>query len=65
MADKKIKLRLSAMPNKNVFGFRNDNNSWFIGNTPVNFDSDILLIDNEKYTLTDGLLKFVIARESL
>ena len=48
------------MPNKNVFGFRNDNNSWFIGNTPVAFDSDILLIDNEKYTLTDGLLNLLV-----
>jgi len=48
------------MPNKNVFGFRNDNNSWFIGNTPVAFDSDILLIDNEKYTLTDGLLNLLL-----
>jgi hypothetical protein len=42
------------MPNKNVFGFRNENNRWFIGNIPVSFDSDILLVDNEKYTLTEG-----------
>jgi hypothetical protein len=65
MANKKLKLRLSAMPNKNVFGFRNENNSWFIGNTPVAFDGNILLIDNEKYTLTEGITKFVIARESI
>jgi hypothetical protein len=60
MANKKLKLRLSAMPNKNVFGFRNENNSWFIGNTPVAFDGNILLIDNEKYTLTDGLLNLLL-----
>ena len=60
MADKNIKLRLSSMPNKNVFGFRNEKNSWFIGNTPVAFDSDILLVDNEKYTLTEGLLNLLL-----
>ena len=49
MADKNIKLRLSEMHNKNVFGFRNDNNSWFIENTPAAIDGDVLFIDNEKY----------------
>src|ERR1700729_2561477 len=56
MANKHIKLRLNEMTNKYVFGFRNEGSNWFIGNTPVEFSDNEIFLNNEKYTLTAGLL---------
>ena len=47
------------MPDENVFGFRKTETGWFVGNQHVEFNGNVLLIDEEKYTITEGLLNLL------
>lgn len=59
MCSKKIKLKLSGVINKNIFGFRNKDSEWYIGISHITFEDDAMTVENEKYLLTDGLLSLL------
>lgn len=44
---------------ENIFGFRTDGVNWFIGNMSVEFQNDNLIISNETFNLSDGLLNLL------
>lgn len=59
MAEREIKMKLLEMSDKNVMGFRTVGGEYFIGNVPVEIQNNKLLINNETYTLTSGLLSLL------
>lgn len=53
-----IKLDLLEIPNENIYGFRYEN-MWYIGSIPAVIEDNILHLNNEKYTLTKGLMNLL------
>lgn len=61
MASKHINLKLSETAVNNAFGLRlnKEGNIWNIGNVPAYFKDDSLLLENESYILTVGLMNLL------
>ena len=63
MYTNQIKYRLLENPHP-MYGIRRDGAKWFIGNNPIKIKDNVLIVDKEKFQLTQGLVDLASSLEN-